>query len=329
MKVLIALLLVAGAFAHIQMSEIHDIWTTWKATHSKSYADAKTEAHRLAVFIETFVYIQEWNAAGNTAVLGLNQFSDLTSEEFGALYTGALPAPEEVVQANLADFSGFQAPPAEWDWRTKGAVTAIKNQGQCGSCWAFATVATCEGLWFINGHTLTSYSEQQIVDCDNTNYGCNGGYPYLAMQYVAKEGLETESDYPYKAVQGTCEYDASKATKGIDTGSKFVTAANVADLETAVVQQPVAVLVQANQAVFQSYSSGVITSGCGTALDHAITVVGYGTYANQGAWFVKNSWGATWGVQGYVYISNDASYNSGYGSCGILTQPQFPTGISS
>jgi C1A family cysteine protease len=321
---IIALILVAGAIAHT--SEMHDIWTTWKGKHGKVYADASDEAHRLSVFIATYERIQAWNAAGNTAVLAVNKFSDLSNEEFGALYTGAFPAPQSVVDANLASFTNVGDTPTTWDWRTKGAVTPIKNQGQCGSCWAFSTVASCESLWFINGNTLTSYSEQQIVSCNTgTNQGCNGGYPYLAMQYVAKEGLETEADYPYTATNGKCTYDASKATTGIDTGSSFVTPKNPGDLETAIYSQPIVVLVEADQDVFQSYSSGIIGAGCGAATDHAITAIGY----DADSFIIKNSWGTDWGNQGYVQISSSTSFNGGLGACGVLSQPQFPKGLKS
>jgi C1A family cysteine protease len=291
MKVaLIALILVAGAMAHIQLSEIEDLWTTWKAKYGVVYETAAVEGTRLQIFADNYNRIQQWNAAGNTAVLAVNQFADLTNEEFGAIYAGSFAAPEDVVEANTVSFSEIQGVPATWDWRTQGAVTPIKNQEQCGSCWAFATVATVEGLWFINGHSLTSYSEQQIVDCDTTCDGCNGGYPYLAMNYLVKVGLELESDYPYTGKQGSCAYDKSKATQDVDTGSSFVTPKSSTDLQAAIYQQPIAVIVEADQDAFQFYSSGVITTGCGTALDHAITAVGYGTYANEPAFFVKNSW---------------------------------------
>jgi len=264
---------------------------------------------------------------GNTATLSVNLFADLTSEEFGALYANAKPAPEEVVQANLVSFSDVDDIPSSWDWVSRGAVTPIKNQEQCGSCWAFATVASTEGLYFLNGNTLTSFSEQQIVDCDKGGDGCSGGWPYQAMAYVANNGLETEADYPYTGVGGNCAYDKSKATQTGVTGAGFVTPSNVNDLMAGIVQQPVAVIVEADQNAFQLYSSGVITTGCGVALDHAITAVGYGTYSGISAWTVKNSWGTTWGIAGYVYIATEASYNGGLGPCGILSQPQFPKGL--
>jgi len=260
--------------------------------------------------------------------LALNKFADLTNEEFGAIYANAKPAPEVVVEENLVSFSDVDDIPSSWDWRDKGAVTPIKNQEQCGSCWAFATVATTEGLYFLNGNTLTSFSEQQIVDCDTGGDGCGGGWPYQAMAYVAKSGLETEAEYPYTGVNGQCKYNEADAIKTGVTGAGFVTPKSPEDLMAAIVQQPVAIIVEADQDAFQLYSTGVITTGCGVSLDHAITAIGYGPYDNQGAFTVKNSWGTDWGVQGYVYISNSTQYNSGLGACGIFSQPQFPKGLS-
>jgi len=271
-----------------------------------------------------YAYVQAWNAAGNTATLGLNLFADLTNEEFGAMYTGARVAPEDVVHANLATFDEDKAVPATWSWLTEGAVTPIKNQAQCGSCWAFSTVATTEGLYKINGNTLTSFSEQQIVDCDTTCDGCNGGWPYLAMAYVAANGLETEAEYPYAGQNTKCTYNKANAVQTGVTGAAFVTPRSPTALFAAVYQQPVAIIVEADQNVFQLYTSGIITTGCGTALDHAITAIGY----TQDYFIVKNSWGTTWGQEGYVWISSSTSYNGGLGACGIFSQPQYPKGLN-
>jgi len=304
------------------MEDLGNLWSQWKIQNNKDYADAETDALRFTVFSANWVVVQDWNAAGNSAVLALNQFADLTNEEFGALYTGAKAAPEDVVEANIQDAT-VESVPTSWDWRTKGAVTPIKNQQQCGSCWAFATVATSEGLYQINGNTLTSFSEQQIVDCDTTCDGCDGGWPYLAMAYVAKTGLETETEYPYAGVDQKCAYNKADAiTTGV-SGAAFVTPKSPQALFAAVYQQPVAIIVEADQNAFQLYSTGIITTGCGTALDHAITAVGYTpTY-----FIVKNSWGTTWGQAGYVYISSSTQYNGGLGACGIFSQPQYPKGL--
>jgi len=321
MKAIIALLLVACVFSH-DLS-LQDLFDTWKIQNNKEYATSEEEAIRFGIFSMNYATVQAWNAAGNSAVLGLNLFADLTSEEFGAMYTGAKPAPEEVVEENIVEID-VGSVPSSWSWLTEGAVTPIKNQEQCGSCWAFATVATTEGLYKINGNTLTSFSEQQIVDCDTTCDGCDGGWPYLAMAYVAKAGLETETEYPYAGVDQNCKYNKADAiTTGV-TGAGFVTPKSPQALFAGVYQQPTAIIVEADQSVFQLYSSGIITTGCGTALDHAITAIGYTpTY-----YIVKNSWGTSWGQQGYVWISSSTQYNAGLGACGIFSQPQYPKGLS-
>ncbi len=339
---LLALLLITSALAHssstfsssssssssnIGDEEFQSLWASWKIQYNKDYSDEETEALRFNIFIDNYNAIQAWNSEENTAILAVNKFADLNNAEFASLYANAYAAPDSVAQENLVTFGDVDDIPSSWDWVSQGAVTAIKNQAQCGSCWAFATVATTEGLYFINGNTLTSFSEQQIVDCDTTCDGCGGGWPYLAMAYVAKNGLETEQDYPYAGVDQSCAFQTSNAVQTGVTGAAFVTPKNVADLQAAIVQQPVAVIVEADQNAFQFYSSGVITTGCGVALDHAITAVGYGNSQGQVAFTVKNSWGTDWGVEGYVYISTSTQYNDGLGACGILSQPQFPKGL--
>jgi len=319
---IICFFLIASVFTQ-DLSDIRDLFESWKIQHNKEYSLDAEEA-RFGVFSMNYAYVRAWNEAGNSAVLALNQFADLTNEEFAAMYTGAQPAPEDVVQANLATFDEAEAVPTQWSWLTEGAVTPIKNQQQCGSCWAFSTVATTEGLYKINGNTLTSFSEQQIVDCDTTCDGCNGGFPYLAMAYVAAKGLETESDYPYIGTSQKCKYSSANAVQTGVTGAAFVTPKSPQALFAAVYQQPVAIIVEANQNVFQLYSSGIITSGCGTALDHAITAIGY----TEDYFIVKNSWGTTWGQDGYVWISSSTEYNNGLGACGIFSQPQYPKGLN-
>jgi len=216
--------------------------------------------------------------------------------------------------------------PESVDWRTKGAVTPIKNQGQCGSCWTFSTTGVLEGNYFLQHQKLLSFSEQQIVDCDTKdgNEGCDGGWPYLAVKYAAENGLELEDDYPYKAVDGTCKFDSSKATQ-VAKGYAFVTANSTDALLTALVDSPVSVLIEADQDVFQFYTTGVIHANCGSSLDHAVLAVGYEKRGIYQAFIVKNSWGTSWGASGYVYISTTQKVNNGAGVCGILSQPLVAT----
>jgi len=202
-------------------------------------------------------------------------------------------------------------------------VTPVKNQGDCGSCWAFSTTGVLEGFHAIKDGKLLSFSEQQLVDCDTVDQGCDGGFPYDALEYSSKYGMEQESEYPYTGVDGTCQYKKNEAIE-TNTGYTFVTPKNVNAIKTAIVSMPVSVGIEADQDVFQLYTSGVISSGCGDDLDHAVLIVGYDTFQGQEAFIVKNSWGASWGNAGYVYISTNGKPNGGTGVCGILSQPVIP-----
>lgn len=206
------------------------------------------------------------------------------------------------------------------DWRTKGAVTAVKNQGQCGSCWAFSTTGSVEGAYFLKQGVLKSFSEQQLVDCANGswhNYGCMGGLMDSAFKYIEKYPLEEESVYPYKARDSACVAKASKEEASI-SGFTDVPKMSVQQLKAAINKTPVSVAIEADQMAFQNYKSGVITSGCGTQLDHGVLAVGYGSLNGQEYFLVKNSWSSTWGDHGYVRIGVD-------NHCGILQMASYPT----
>jgi hypothetical protein len=212
------------------------------------------------------------------------------------------------------------------DWRTKGAVTPVKNQGQCGSCWAFSTTGSVEGAVAIKTGKLTSVSEQQLVDCSGAegNQGCNGGLMDYAFEYIIKNGgLDTESDYAYTARDGSCNA-AKAATKASSISSyKDVAHNSEAQLIAAVTQQPVSVAIEADQSGFQLYKSGVFSGPCGTQLDHGVLAVGYNTDSTgKNYWIVKNSWGASWGLQGYILM---AQGKGAAGICGINMEPSYPT----
>ena len=208
-SIFIALLLLTASFSHFgfhhsnstSKEQLRLLFDQWKSQNNKEYGDELTEQYRFEVFVQNYNIVQSWNAEGNSAILALNKFADLTSEEFGSIYTRTRPMSEQdIIVSNFEVFDELQGQ-SEVNWVAKGKVTPVKNQEQCGSCWAFSTVATIESLYAINGNTLTSFSEQQIVDCNTgVNQGCNGGMPYIAMQYVASNGLETENDYPYTGV---------------------------------------------------------------------------------------------------------------------------------
>lgn len=255
----------------------------------------------------------------NTFTLASNKFADYTPAEYKKLL-GYKRMPK--ANAQYAEFD-LTAVPDSIDWRTKGAVTPVKDQGQCGSCWAFSTTGSLEGRDAIATGTLQSYSEQQLVDCDYStdgNQGCNGGDMGLAMDYSAKNPLELESDYPYKAIDGKCSYKADKGHSK-NKGHTNVKQNSLPDLKAAIAQGPVSVAIEADTMVFQFYNGGILNSkSCGTNLDHGVLAVGYGSENNKPYYIVKNSWGPSWGEQGYLRIAQV----DGAGICGIQMEPVFP-----
>jgi C1A family cysteine protease len=318
----------------LEQTEMIDLFNQWKLVHDKTYATASEEQLRFTRFVDNFNFIQKWNAdITHTSTVGLNLFADLNTAEFKAL-RGCLNMPqmtEEVVETTPESHHAWERKlqnlPASVDWRAKGAVTPIKNQGQCGSCWSFSTTGSLEGLNFITNGNLLSFSEQQIIDCSSAygNQGCDGGWPFWALQYTQKYGVELESQYPYKAVDTKCTYNAADVKFNNTGGFLNVTKNNEIALATAVVGAPTSICIEADQPVFQLYTGGVITSNsCGTQLDHAVLAVGYDTSSKgEEYWIVKNSWGASWGLQGYVYIGKSNSTNT-VGVCGIAMNPTNP-----
>ena len=213
---------------------------------------------------------------------------------------------------------------AEVDWRAKGAVNPVQDQGMCGSCWAFSSIAAIEGSEFIENGKLLKLSESQLVDCSSKqgNEGCNGGLEVYAFKYAETHKIELESDYPYKPNTGKCRADESKGKVELSTYAR-VTKDKVAALKAAVAKQPTCVSVDAADSHFQMYTGGILdTNRCGTDLDHAVTAVGYGNEGGKEYLIVRNSWGADWGENGYIRVAID---KDGDGVCGILMDSAVPT----
>jgi C1A family cysteine protease len=298
-------------------------WEKFVSSFEKSFIDEAEKLFRFSVFQRNFDFIHAYNRKSSGARLDVNAFADMTQKEFSSKFLGAIPTKaaytaEAVINATV---------PTAVDWTTKGAVTPVKNQAQCGSCWAFSAVGAIEGAIFLAQNKLESLSEQQLVDCDKVDSGCSGGLMDNAFQYVEKNGLALESDYKYTGADGTCQSSKHTAAPYSKiSGFKDVAQKNEAALKTAVASQPVSVAIEADTQVFQFYSSGVLddAAGCGTQLDHGVLAVGYGTENGKDFWKIKNSWGASWGMSGYILLARTDSTSSA-GMCGLASQPSYPT----
>ena len=295
----------------------------WMTKHSKKYETSLEERYRFSVFSQNLLDIKFRNTLNRSITLGLNKFADLTNEEFVSNHLKAY-IPREKYQSLRKSLPNMKALPNEVDWVAKGAVTPVKNQGQCGSCWSFSTTGSVEGAWFIKTGELVSLSEQQLVDCSGPegNQGCNGGLMDDAFEYIIKNGgICAESNYSYTGTDGNCKSctPVAKISSYVD-----VTPNNTEALMAAVAQQPVSVAVEADGLDWQFYMGGVVTDSCGLNLDHGVLVVGYGTDVSQGDyWKVKNSWGPDWGENGYIRIGRGSKFDPA-GECGILMDPSYP-----
>ncbi|XP_033725569.1 cathepsin L1-like [Pecten maximus] len=319
-----ALVVLSTAFR----TELDGEWEAYKTQFNKPYV-AEEEAKRRVIWENHLDYIQKHNLAADrgehTFWLGMNEYGDMTNEEFVKTMNGyrmrteAVKAPVYMAPSNSGD------PPASVDWRTQGYVTPVKNQGQCGSCWAFSTTGSLEGQHFKANKTLTSLSEQNLVDCSRKqgNQGCEGGLMDQGFKYIKdNNGIDTESSYPYKGTNGKCAFTPANVG-ATDTGFVDIKSKSESDLLSAVATVgPISVAIDASHMSFQLYRTGVYHSFfCSeTKLDHGVLAVGYGNESDKDYWLVKNSWGESWGEKGYIKMSRNRRNN-----CGIATQASYPT----
>jgi len=323
----VAILLLGLAVANAAVfkeEQYQNLFTKFMTQYNKKYTH-ETFFYRYTVFKANVDKVELANRQQHSYKLGMNAMGDMTHAEFKATKLGYKSIGRNYIRSKNAQGPHQRVKAADSvDWRSQGAVTPIKDQGQCGSCWAFSTTGSIEGASQIadGQHRLTPLSEQQLVDCATStgNQGCNGGLMDWAFEWIIQNGgITTEKAYPYTAMDGTCNTTV-KSVVSI-TGYTDVNGGDEAALAAAVALGPVSVAIEADQACFQFYTSGILNDpSCGTQLDHGVLAVGYGTQNGQDYWIVKNSWGQSWGMQGYILLAR------GVDQCGISTEPSYPTG---
>ncbi|CAN6200703.1 unnamed protein product [Urochloa humidicola] len=333
----VAVAAAAAAVASLERAdeEVRRLYEAWKSEHRRPSCNCnrgggeEEDRLRLEVFRANLRYIDLHNAEADAGLhtfrLGLTPFTDLTLDEFIARALGFLR------NATAAARSTRYLPrpgddgliPDAVDWRERGAVTGVKNQGQCGGCWAFSAVAAMEGVNKIATGNLVSLSEQELIDCDSKDSGCNGGDMGNAFQFVIDNGgIDTEADYPFIGTDGNCDaIRENRKVVSIDS-YEMVPANNEKALQKAVANQPVSVAINAAGPAFQHYSSGIFNGMCGLKLDHGVTAVGYGSEDGKDFWIVKNSWGPGWGEAGYIRMERNVFLPMG--KCGIAMDASYP-----
>jgi C1A family cysteine protease len=295
----------------------------WQHNFGRDYSPSE-QLHRAKIFTANSLIIEAHNARNNnTWQMGYGPFADLEASEFKASRTGgyirdtstnSLPSLRGATK--MAAGAGGVAPPVSIDWEAKGAVTGVKDQGQCGSCWSFSATGGVEALHYLTTNALISLSEQELVDCVGNGKGCDGGAMQTAFNYFHDHGACSEKEYPYTHKDGRCVRCAPVAKV---SGYQTVTSKNEGAFIENLAQRPLSVAIEADQASFQHYKSGVMSAVCGTKLDHGVLAVGY----DNKSYKVKNSWGSSWGDRGYIYLGR--GLNGGDGQCGIQIDVSYPT----
>ncbi|KAK1326576.1 Cysteine proteinase RD21a [Acorus calamus] len=306
-----------------------ELFEQWAKKHGKVYGCMEEKEKRLLNFIENLHYVLENNiyVKDSGHQVGLNVFADMNNDEFKEIYT-----PKRIMKKKPKLGGERRASkvscetPMSLDWRKKGVVTGVKNQGQCGSCWSFSSTGAMEGINAICTGDLISLSEQELIDCDTTNEGCDGGYMDYAFEWVINNGgIDSESDYPYTGLEGVCNVTKEEIKLVTIDGYEDVDPSEGA-LLCAVVKQPISVGIDGSSLDFQLYTGGIYDGDCSSNpndIDHAVLIVGYGSQGSTDYWIVKNSWGTSWGMEGYIYIKRNTELP--YGVCAINAMASYPT----
>jgi hypothetical protein len=328
---------------------IRSMWASWRSEHGVTYASEEEESRRFLNFREHIHFADEnaWRVSAHPSLDGAgrvtraNRFADMSIQEWRSAFRGRAAASaaaergrrkgSESLSGSAAIVSAFPSPspppaPPVFDWRTHGVVTAVKDQGQCGSCWSFSTTGCVESAWAVAGNTLVSLSEQQLVSCDGASEGCDGGYPFSAIDWIAANGSDTEESYPYVSGDGTtrqCNTSSAHVLSAVNVSGFYVVPTNAsagtgedAMADWTAAYSPLSILVDAMTQLWWPYIGGVMTGCCDTAVDHAVLLVGFNASDSAQRWFaIKNSWSEQWGEGGYLRLLR------GENECGLTTQP--------
>ncbi|XP_021765962.1 zingipain-2-like [Chenopodium quinoa] len=333
----LTLVLISGLWAtqslarpldHHKASSLRERHELWMARHGRVYKDEIEKENRFNIFKKNVELIENFNANASSNklyTLGTNAFTDITTKEFVATHTGYKKRSDSTfggpvtTRFRFENLTDADITPS-MDWREYGAVTGIKYQGQCGCCWAFSVVAAVEGLNLIKTRQLISLSEEQLVDCVQGNNGCEGGEMKTAFEYIENnQGISTEDDYPYTASNGMPSQCLVKSSMVTINGYESIPPNDEGALMKAVSQQPVSVGIDGSGDEFMYYKSGVFQGECGNDITHAVTAIGYGTDTNGiDYWLLKNSWGESWGENGYMRIIR------GQNKCGLTLDASYP-----
>lgn len=324
-----------GHKAKSEVESIRDVFHEWTLKHGKTYDSEEEKELRMRIFADNHVFVARHNAeyekGEHTHFVGLNHLADLTEDEFKQMlgYDRTLRAPRAPVDASTWEYADV-TPPETIDWVAEGAVTPVKNQKQCGSCWAFSTTGAVEGVNAIKTGKLISLSEEELISCSkNGNMGCNGGLMDNGFEWIVNNrGIDTEGEWEYVAKVEKCGFFRRHHRAVAIDGFKDVPTNDEDSLMKAVSKQPVSVAIEADHQSFQLYAGGVYSAkDCGTELDHGVLLVGYGvdpsSKKHKHFWKIKNSWGEAWGEDGYIRIAKGG--NGLEGQCGVAMQPSYPT----
>ncbi|KAL3618402.1 hypothetical protein CASFOL_038723 [Castilleja foliolosa] len=303
------------------------LFGSWTKKHGKTYKSVEEKLQRFEIFKDNLKHIDERNKVVSEYYwLGLNEFSDLSHDEFKKMHLGLRFDRSTMSNESSRGFiyKDLKYLPKSVDWRNQGAVTPVKNQGRCGACWAFSAVAAVEGIYQIRTKNLISLSEQELADCDTSkNAGCDGGLMDWAFAYIAAKGIHTEEEYRYIQKNGTCKRNKAGSKLVKISGFRDVRENDEESLLKALAYQPVSIGIEAGGKDFQHYSGGVFNGSCGSEPNHGVTAIGYGTdYRKQDYILVKNSWGDSWGENGYIKMKRNTGKTTGL--CGIYTMASYP-----